>query len=95
MQKESFYANDAYSVHLLYNSGQFSSILDNQSIISVLTARERYHGRRFGCVPILSTAVRIREGQFISQKPPTTDVERFLFLLRFDSREKHKRGEKR
>ena len=31
---------------------------------------------------------QIREGAQISQKPPTDDVERFLSMLRFDSREK-------
>jgi len=29
-----------------------------------------------------------REGASIFGKPPTHDVERFLFILRFDSREK-------
>jgi hypothetical protein len=31
---------------------------------------------------------QIREGAQISGKPPTDDVERFLSMLRFDSREK-------
>ena len=31
---------------------------------------------------------RISEGAQISQKPPTHDVERFLSMLRFDSRGK-------
>jgi len=31
---------------------------------------------------------QIREGASISQRPPTDEVERFLFILRFDSREK-------
>ena len=31
---------------------------------------------------------QIHEGAQISEKPPTHDVERFLSILRFDSREK-------
>ena len=34
------------------------------------------------------TGVRVSVGASVSQKPPTQDVERFLSMLRFDSREK-------
>lgn len=39
-----------------------------------------------GYVPNLDAAVRIREAASISQKPPTDNVERFLSLLRLESR---------